>query len=197
MFGDENTFGESAWFRTEVCSTFGDCISKVWTRAISGLPIGSPFDLVDLADYSVRVRESMAAAHLQRNAFLIEEIKGAFLKREYDLRLFHLSVPHKPYASTRNDRFGATYFDNLEVADRDLEKIITLLENDPNRRSTVLIVTSDHWWREKTPTDFDHLSNVDAISAAEDVRIPFIVSFPDERDQIVFEPAFNTVITRD
>jgi hypothetical protein len=69
-----------------------------------------------------------------------------------DFVFLHMAVPHSPNIWSRaNDNYtqtcGSTYVDNLALADRELGRILNILQTSPRWKDTTLIVEGDHGWR--------------------------------------------------
>jgi hypothetical protein len=197
LFGDENTFGEWTWERTQICSGLVDCVSRIWDRAAHGLPLGNPFSIPSLLRYIEKGSVEDAAGQHQRNTFIMGQALKLADMNEYGLRLFHFSVPHGPYASIDREKETPDYFDGLEVADKGLGDLLARFEMNGQLDEITLIVSADHWWRRKTPEAFGHLPQTDAIAAGTCQNVPFIVKFPGSEDAVYFSPTFNTVVTRE
>jgi len=110
---------------------------------------------------------------------------------DFDLVALHWPIPHGPffYDRTRRDHSGANrapygYLDNLVLADEMLGLVRAELERSRVGERTVLIVTSDHWWRISPQLD-----------GVLDQRVPFIVKFPDETARVQWHEHFETVHT--
>jgi hypothetical protein len=192
LFGDENTFGEWSWFRNERCNSVSDCLSRYIDQAYGGLPIKNPFSFSSLPALHW---EKRAADQRQRNRFMMGQATRLIRDESYDLKLIHLSVPHGPYAGTEATQGKPGYFDNIELADQDLAEILGEL-SERLETNTTLIVTADHWWRDKTSEDFAHLSEPQRSAASDDLRVPFIVKVAGSNSPTVYDRQFNTIVLR-
>ena len=83
--------------------------------------------------------------HFERDARLMRHALQLVGDPTYDLVYLHLPMPHAPWRS-RDPVVG--YGENLQVADRDLARIDSVFEVARRARPSVLIVTSDHAWRQ-------------------------------------------------
>ena len=65
--------------------------------------------------------------------------------------------------------------------------------------STVVLVTSDHWWRTNYWKEHVAWTEEDQANsgATLDRRIPFILKMTRAKEGISYEPPFNTVLTHD
>jgi hypothetical protein len=94
-----------------------------------------------------------------------------------------------------------SYLDNLELVDRTLGDLRQAMEAAGVWERTVVLVTSDHWWRADslwkrrlvlTPEDEK------AFNGSEDRRVPFILKMDGAKESgITFGSPFNTVLTHD
>ena len=104
-------------------------------------------------------------------------------------------VPHNPYIWDRGQaRFSldgtATYADNLALADLALGEIRTTLEGGGLGPKTTLIVTSDHWQRERFEEAGPDLGNLRH-------RVPFIVHLPGQTEGVHIDCVFQTTLVQD
>lgn len=69
-----------------------------------------------------------------------------------DFILLHLPIPHPPAIYSRHTgqftyASGASYIDNLALADRTLGELLGVLQSSPRWPQTTVIVNGDHSWR--------------------------------------------------
>jgi len=197
IFGAEDTFGEWQWQRKQKCQGLFDCGLRIWGVAVAGMPLGNPLSVNALLTRLERGQTEDTPGQHQRNTYLMGHAASMTDRRDYDLRLFHFSVPHSPYVSIDTENYNAEYFDGLELADENLAKILERLDRNGQLSETTLIVTADHWWRRKSPAEFKHLDPSEAKAAGESQTVPFIVKFPGSNSRISFKRTFNTVIMRE
>ena len=123
-----------------------------------------------------------------------------------DVVMIHWPIPHDPNIYDRSedkisDQSGHSYLDNLELVDRTLGDIRRAMESSGTWDSTVVLVTSDHWWRagslwkkRQTLTAEDEA----AWGGVEDRRVPFILKMAGAGEEGAnFAAPFNTVLTHD
>jgi arylsulfatase A-like enzyme len=122
-----------------------------------------------------------------------------------DVILAHWTIPHPPnvYDRAKDEVSVAkdhSYLDNLKLVDRTLGDLRAAMERKGVWDNTVVLVTSDHWWREvwrehKTWTPEDEAVYGDSS----DRRIPFILKMPGSAStqRVAFDAPFNTVLTQD
>ena len=104
----------------------------------------------------------------------------------------HWTIPHAPYIYDRKRKaLGRTtmgplgYLDNLALCDCAMERVRTAMMAAGLWEQSVVIMTSDHWWR--------YASGLDGKM---DRRVPFAVRFPGG-DHGKYEMPFNTVALHD
>ncbi len=110
-----------------------------------------------------------------------------------DVAFLHWTIPHAPYIYDRVRRtLGRTtmgpkgYLDNLALADLALGQVRTEMIDAGLWEKSVVIVTSDHWWR--------YASGLDGKM---DQRVPFAVHFPMESQRTTYAEPFNTIVLHD
>lgn len=132
------------------------------------------------------------------------QAKRLITDKSLNLILVHLPIPHLPGIYDRyKDDFSLDsdkgYLDNLELADRTLGELRREMESAGTWDDTIVLVTSDHWWRwdkqqrAKLLTEEDTALLPDRI----DHRIPFILKLAGQKEGLIYDPAFNTVLTHD
>jgi len=119
--------------------------------------------------------------------------------------MVHWPIPHPPNIYDRasnkiSDAPGQSYLDNLALVDRTVGDIRRAMEAEGTWDDSVVLITSDHWWRGrslwrkyKSWTAEDETAS-DGIG---DRRIPFILKMPGSRQPTKFAEPFNTVLTHD
>jgi hypothetical protein len=112
---------------------------------------------------------------------------------ELDFTFLHWSIPHAPYIYDRGRKtLGSSitsprgYLDNLALADLALSEVRAEMMEAGLWEKSVIIVTSDHWWRYAFGLD-----------GKIDRRVPFVVHFPGEGHPTNYSEPFNTVVLHD
>ena len=151
---------------------------------------------------------SKHVAYIKTTKNVSAEAKKLSVDKDLSFALLHYPVPHSPYIYSReNGRFvetgGANYFDNLALTDALLGELRTEMENADIWEKTIVVVTSDHWWR----GDFSDKAGLWTkeeladISAAKNFRVPFIIKPFEEPGEatapIIYDKEFNTVLVHD
>jgi hypothetical protein len=110
-----------------------------------------------------------------------------------DVAFLHWTIPHAPYIYDRERKtLGRTkmgpegYLGNLALADIALGQVRTQMINTGLWEKSVVVMTSDHWWR--------YASGLDGKM---DRRVPFAVRFPGQSQRITYAEPFNTVAMYD
>ena len=131
--------------------------------------------------------------HIEAYLQILKDGKKAVIDSSLGLVLVHFPVPHRPYIYDRiNGEFTllnysiAGYLDNLVLADRTLGELRSVMEAKGMWENTVILLTSDHWWYNSSQFDgkVDH-------------RVPFVLKLAGQKKGVVYEPAFNTILTHD
>jgi hypothetical protein len=162
VFGDAERLGWSTgivgWFNP-YCRLFGAMVDRcawepesrmfpghmsaanaAWQNALA--PLGAKFH-VD-ADSRIAAEHSRAYTILTTQA--LELVRGGPERFVF----VHLPVPHPPGFYDRQSgrlRLGGSYLDNLVLADKTLGQMMAAIEESPEAKSTILVVTSDHSMR--------------------------------------------------
>lgn len=170
------------------------CLGQFIRYVGVGIPfIGSKFHF--------GVRQDCLLGHLK----IREHAERALLNRDFNLVFVHWMIPHLPglYDSKTQQMSSAQdlyYSDNLKLVDRTLTEIREKMEAEGLWENTTVIVTSDHWLREEVWTNqfFYPLSKHEKeIIVKKDFRVPFLIKFPFQQDNIMYEKNFNMVLIHD
>ena len=110
-----------------------------------------------------------------------------------DFVFLHWPIPHAPYiydrASTKlgvSKVSSAGYLDNLALTDQAFAEVRADMTRAGVWDKSVVILTSDHWWRHSVGFD-----------GGKDLRVPFAVHFPGQKHRVNYSRQFNTVVTHD
>jgi hypothetical protein len=103
------------------------------------------------------------------------------LQQDLNLKLLHFPIPHHPWLGDGNG-----YVDNLILADRTLGEIRGKLEQMSQWDNSIVLVTSDHWWRE-----------AEKVNEEQDRRVPFMLKLASQKVGTEYQKPFNTVLTRE
>ncbi|HEU0178271.1 MAG TPA: sulfatase-like hydrolase/transferase [Blastocatellia bacterium] len=81
-----------------------------------------------------------------------QESAAAAADANLSLAMIHFPAPHLPFLyDRRKDDFsledGYSYYDNLELVDRTLGELRRAMEAARVWDDTIVLVSSDHWWR--------------------------------------------------
>lgn len=104
---------------------------------------------------------------------------------DYSLVMIHNPVPHGPYFYRQpwwDDRSREGYINALKLVDRSLAEIRQVMEEKGIWEETNIIISADHG---------------NAFFDGNDERVPFIVKLANQKKPVIYEPAFNTVITQE
>jgi hypothetical protein len=140
--------------------------------------------------------------HVEAYVDSLAEAERMAASPEFGLVLIHLPVPHPPgiynRATSEFDYQGeSSYLDNLALADRTLGLIRKAMEKSGLWDSSVVLASSDHWWR---PAIWQSLhvwtAEDDRFALPEgqlDHRIPFLLKMPGQTSEIAYNTRFNSV----
>jgi hypothetical protein len=113
-------------------------------------------------------------------------------------------VPHPPGIYDRQKEAfeldgESSYLDNLQLADRALGDLRLVMEKAGIWDDTIVLVTSDHWWRCDIWGPgymWTHKDGV-VIADAKDHRVPFVLKLTGQRVGVTYNGEFNNVLTHD
>jgi hypothetical protein len=180
-------------------------VRKQWRAAILSLPFAHSVPSIrDMAfgefdDAEDRRKQSRIDMY-QRT---LREARNSAIDPNIGISFIHWPVPHLPVIYDREtDEFKWTdrsnYLDNLALVDRTVGEIRGEFESKGLWDDTVVVITSDHPARKaKWGEKFDTLDEQQAaiVGRKTDPRVPFLMKLRGQRDGIVYDPEFNTVLT--
>lgn len=140
--------------------------------------------------------------HIEAYVDSLAEAERLAANPEFGLVLIHLPVPHPPGIYKREkaefDYEGASsYFDNLALADRTLGDIRKAMVRAGLWDRSVVLASSDHWWRPAIWQSL-HVWTAEDIRFALpegqlDYRVPFLLKMPGQTTQMEYDTRFNTI----
>jgi hypothetical protein len=208
LFGDAKrngwTSGLAGWWNP-YCRMLPDTLNSCyWSTDESNGIFSTENSVLEnaTAPFLSKLRSTPAITEAQKHRASLEAImqQGQALIADEKIRFvfIHLPVPHPPGIydrSTGKLRDGGDYIDNLALADRSLDELVSSLHATASAGSTTLIVSSDHSWR--TPM---WMSN-GGLSAEEqaasqgrfDPRPLLMIHFPQETREVDVSQPFAQV----
>jgi hypothetical protein len=171
-------------------------------RKVALTPPIAPLVFPPLKDRWARGRKK----HLSDfNSIYRDAIKAA-ADPAFGVVMVHWPIPHHPNIYDRSaDEISTapkhSYLDNLELVDRTLRDLRQAMEAAGVWDRTVVLVTSDHWWRANSIWKKRLVLTTEdekAFGNSEDRRVPFILKMEGGQEAgVTFGSSFNTVLTHD
>lgn len=155
----------------------------IWTRmTIFRIPL--VFRL-----FQINYERARSQEHVEEYDRILAHAKD-LLRDDINLKFLHFPVPHQPWiydakSKSLSTSAGGDYANNLALADRTLGEIRRVLEQEWRWDNSVVLVTSDHWWRQAP-----------LVNGRRDHRIPFILKLSGQKSAVKYDVAFNTILTR-
>ena len=172
---------------------------RMYSHALTAAPV-----VTVLSPPRNEVGDIMRKKHVADFNGIYQQAIQAAIDPNLGLVMVHWPIPHPPIIYDRSaDKIsvdaGHSYLDNLELMDRTIGDIRRAMENNGTWDNTVVIVSSDHWWRvelfwKKGPEWTREEESV--WGGTSDRRIPFILKLADKK-RASFAAPFNTVLTHD
>jgi hypothetical protein len=157
---------------------------------------------------AVGLTERRFPPHVRRAAFdtyrkILDKGKEYACDPSLGLVMVHLPMPHIPGIydrQTHSFKFQgqSSYLDNLSLTDRTLGELRVAMEQNGTWDDTVVIVSSDHWWRVPLLRTKQGWTKEDTMisNRPHDHRIPFMIKFSRQRGRSDYSIPFNTLVTR-
>jgi hypothetical protein len=143
--------------------------------------------IIPIVSSQLRYRE-----HVSRYLKIKREAERVAVDPGLNVILVHWPIPHMPFIYNRNNGkyewvpFQDGYFGNLELVDECIGDIRKKMEDRGLWDQTIVLMTSDHSWRNSMLYD----SKVDA-------RVPYLLKLPGMKRGLEYNKRFNAVVTRD
>ena len=107
----------------------------------------------------------------------------------WNLVMIHFPIPHAPYIDAKASQRSTsrpTYHDNLALADDTIGQMRRAMESAQIWDASTIVVSSDHWWRERPDR-----------TAQPDRRVPFILKLAGQNKGMVYERPMATLVTKE
>ena len=183
----------SILFNFDILSTQ---ISKIFATA--SIDIEQTFDK-SLVDDKWHIQEL-----IENRSKRLEDVYRIVTDPNIDLAFIHLPIPHPPsrykmltkeYSPELQD-----YVNNLALADIVLRDIRKALEDANQWNDSTIIISTDHPLRVnmwgKIRNNFTN-NDRELTKGIADPHIPFFVKMKNQKESIIYEKPFNTIITHD
>lgn len=170
-------------------------------------------NLIDIIPFGKRLRLSnnifVSDILIQQGRYnnyldIMKDTKEAVCNPVYGLILAHWPVPHPPGIFDRiKNEFrleGGSYLDNLVLADQTLCELRRNMEDAGTWENTNIIITSDHWWRSdmwSTKLLWTEEDEIASFIGEKDHRVPFLIKMAGQKDSLIYNQEFNTVVIHD
>jgi hypothetical protein len=141
--------------------------------------------------------------------WMSKESAAAAADGELSLVMIHFPAPHFPcqYDRRKDDfvvddfavKSGCNYFDNLKLVDRTFGDLRRAMERAGWWDNTVVLVSSDHWWRRDIwPKNQSWTEEEQAVKSKDtDNHVPFMLKLKGQKESLIYQPAFNTVLSQE
>ncbi len=152
------------------------------------------------------IQELRRRKHFSDYNSIYQQAIEAATDRDLGVIMIHWPIPHFPniYNRTKGQVSAASdqsYLDNLALVDRTVADIRNAMESNGTWDNTVVLVTSDHWWRDSLWRHYKVLTPEDEAATGKgevDRRVPFILKMAGSGQKgAAFGAPFNTILTHD
>lgn len=190
--------------------SLGSAMYEQLLKVADILPLVSYFSSMDAA---AKKRDRRRSHHTNDYLNILRDAKATATDPQMGLIMVHLPIPHVPIIYNRSSNQivtedGGSYLDNLVLADRALGELRLLMESAGVWEDTVVLVTSDHWWRadmwrtlrsneQVAWTEEDEELFETVFSTGKDHRVPFLLKMAGQKTGTTYEAEFNTILTHD
>jgi hypothetical protein len=154
--------------------------------------INQPRSLLETNSRSVFGQALPVQQHARIYQMGLERAKEMAVNPEMGVVFWHAPIPHAPHPyDRRTGQFTLRspvngYYDSLALLDRTLGELRRALEARGLWETTTILLSSDHWNRGS------HL-----LDGKKDHRVPFLLKLPGQKDGVVYDRPFNTVLSHD
>jgi len=133
---------------------------------------------------------------------MLEDAKKTVTSSDFGLTLLHWPIPH-PYGIYNRVKKNlawneeGSYLDNLELVDRTLGELRSLMETAGIWQNTAVLITSDHAYRINVWKSRMKSEESAAVAGKEDHRVPFLLKLAGQETAVTYDPPFNTILIHD
>jgi hypothetical protein len=203
------------------CRVIGNSLTQCWWDVTEAEDHHSPRFCQSMGDYALRslytaplLREVLARQVRRHKRVEVDYVE--FLERvrahakeiaaesSLSLTLLHLPIPHPDCAYDRlrkEYRYDnrCNYFDSLALVDRTLGELRQVLESAGLWDKTTVLVSTDHWWRINIWRNEGRWTPEEAAVSGNQIdnRIPFLLKLKNQREGMIYDRPFNTIVTHD
>jgi hypothetical protein len=188
---------------TSIFTSLDPSITKSFLKTMAMFPL----DVLGRLPWLDRLGLTWGVANKTRAAHQIIELQSihqAALRFSTDAGLgfiyLHYPIPHLQgiyNSATSQVQPGGNYWDNLQLVDRTLGDLRSVMEQAHMWDSAAVLVSSDHNWR-RTYWDHVRFPPVDFVPpGVERPLVPFLLKLPSQQTAVRYESPFNAVLTRD
>lgn len=133
---------------------------------------------------------------------ILEETKKMAANNKIGLLFVHFPVPHSPFIYDRTNRKlvikgNRSYLDNLALVDLTLGEVRRAMERAGTWKNSAVLVTSDHWYREKQRQPWKSQGEELTLTNYRDHRVPLLIKLPGQQRGVTYEAPLNNVIIHD
>lgn len=177
-------------------------LSRIILRDLLNCMISLPFGF-RIYDYArIKVEANIEdAGYAKRHLRTMESAKEVAANRNIDLAFIHLPFPHPPNLFNKTTgKIGTTnttYLDNLVLSDLALGEIRQTLEDNNLWNNSTILVSSDHQWRLNSYQLSSSNADFQITNGVEHPNIPFFLKLKAQKESVVYEKPFNTIISHD
>lgn len=128
--------------------------------------------------------------HAEQTKRIISTAMDYLGNEDLGLIFLHMPIPHLPciYSREKNDYspgINCSYLDNLALVDLTIKRFFDEVDRTGLSENTVMIITGDHWHRERAGIEGRIVGDLER-------RVPFIVRFPGNVENIRYQKTFVT-----
>jgi sulfatase-like protein len=185
----------------EVFETLSDQIA----RSLQAVPLAEQLHLeqrvrrlLESPSMVAKRREMAVGRYLD----MLEDAKKTVTSSDFGLTLLHWPIPH-PYGIYNRVKKNlawneeGSYLDNLELVDRTLGELRSLMETAGIWQNTAVLITSDHAYRINVWKSRMKSEESAAVAGKEDHRVPFLLKLAGQETAVTYDPPFNTILIHD
>lgn len=163
--------------------------------------ISLPFGQRIFAKVDGKINEKLEdTGYVKRHFRMLDGAKAMIANPNLDLVLLHLPFPHPPnFYDGKTGEFsgGKSYLDNLILTDKVLGEFRQTLEDNNLWDNSTVIISSDHQWRINSYRGWLSKEELEITDGVEHPKIPFFLKLKGQKESVIYDKPFNTVITYD
>jgi hypothetical protein len=176
---------------------FGQVMTEQIKSMVRTVPLASYYGVFEEKDPEQQERRRRFK---ESYSGILDQARRAAVDPDVGLLLIHWPIPHPPaifnHVTNELDLSRESgYVGNLALVDRTLGELRREMEAAGLWDETIVLVTSDHWFRSEM--HFRTKEDAEALAGPPNHRVPFMLKLAGQKQRVDYDGEFNNVLAHD